>query len=87
VGCVHAFADQLHAVMFWNEFAGRWLRHDDFVLPERSGDMPRTKRIQDFDKYQVRNNTRSEGPTAPRTADTLQEAANALTADSFLQCR
>ena len=44
------------AVMFWNEFAGRWLRHDDFVLPERSGDMPRTKRIQDFDKYQVRNN-------------------------------
>jgi hypothetical protein len=31
---VHAFADQLHAMMLWNEFAGRWLRHDDFVFPE-----------------------------------------------------
>lgn len=54
--CVHEFADQLHAMMFWNEFAGRWLRYDDFVFPERRDDIPRMKRIKDFDKYQIRSN-------------------------------
>jgi hypothetical protein len=54
-GCVHEFADQLQAMMFWNEFAGRWLRYGDFVLPERRDDIPRMKRIKDFDKYQVRS--------------------------------
>jgi len=51
--CVHEFADQLHAMMFWNEFAGRWLRDDDFAYPERR-DIPHMKRIRDFDKYQAR---------------------------------
>jgi hypothetical protein len=58
IWCVHEFADQLHAMMVWNEFAGRWLRYDDFVFPERRDDIPRMKRIKDFDKYQVRNNWR-----------------------------
>jgi hypothetical protein len=47
--------DQLHAMMFWSEFAGRWLRYDDFVFPERRDDIPRMKRLKDFDKYQVRS--------------------------------
>ena len=43
-------------MMVWNEFDGRWLHHDDFVYPQRSDDIPRMKRINDFGKYKTRDN-------------------------------
>ncbi len=36
-GCwyVYEFAVQLDAIMFWDEFNGRWLRGEEFIYPER----------------------------------------------------
>jgi hypothetical protein len=44
-----------NVTLFWNEFAGRWLRYDDFVFPERRHDIPRMKRIKDFERYLPRS--------------------------------
>lgn len=49
--CVYEFANQLDAMMVWNEFAGRWLHLNDFVYPDKPADMPRMKRIKDWEKF------------------------------------
>jgi hypothetical protein len=49
--CIYEFANQLDAMMFWNEFEGRWLRLQNFVYPEKSAEMPRMKRIKDWEKF------------------------------------
>ena len=41
---VYEFAVQLDALLFWDEFRGRWLLGDGFIYPERPGDLPKMKR-------------------------------------------
>lgn len=45
-GCwsVYEFAVQLDAIMFWNEFEGRWLVGEEFIYPDRPDNLPRMKR-------------------------------------------
>lgn len=53
--CVYQFAWQLEAMMFWDQFEGRWLRGTEFVFPERPNDIPRMKQIKDWDRFQVKS--------------------------------
>jgi hypothetical protein len=39
--CVHQFAQQLDAMMFWDRFKGRWMRGEEFFFPERPANMKR----------------------------------------------
>jgi hypothetical protein len=40
---VYEFALQLHAIQFWDRFDGRWLRHGDFMYPDRPPDLPKLR--------------------------------------------
>lgn len=37
------FTWQIHAILFWNEFQGRWLRGNAFHYPEKPADLPQLK--------------------------------------------
>jgi hypothetical protein len=41
---VHEFAVQLDAMMFWDEFRGRWLTGPEFVYPEYPASLLKMKR-------------------------------------------
>jgi hypothetical protein len=56
--CVCEFAWQIEAMMFWDEFRGRWLRGTEFTFPERPKDMPEMKRIKDWQRFQMRGDDR-----------------------------
>lgn len=58
VWCVYEFAWQLEAMMFWDQFNGRWLRGAEFTYPERPEDMPTMKQIKDWARFQVRGDGR-----------------------------
>ena len=47
-GCwsVYEFAVQLDAIMFWDEFKGRWLVGDEFIYPDRPDSLPQMKRLE-----------------------------------------
>lgn len=41
--CVYAFAVQLEAIQFWDQFGGRWLIGEEFVFPKRPENLPKMK--------------------------------------------
>lgn len=41
---VYSFGVQLEAIMFWDEFKGRWLVGEEFRFPERPENLPEMKR-------------------------------------------
>jgi hypothetical protein len=41
--CVYEFALQLHAIQFWDRFDGKWLRHNEFMFPDRPNDLPKLR--------------------------------------------
>ncbi len=41
IWCVYEFEVQLDAIMFWDQFGGRWLRGAEFLYPERPDDLPK----------------------------------------------
>jgi hypothetical protein len=53
--CVYEFARQIDAMMFWNRFNGRWIRHNDFFYPDRPEDMPVMKTPPNFEKHYKKN--------------------------------
>jgi hypothetical protein len=53
--CVYEFARQIDAMMFWDRFEGRWMRHADFFYPDRPDDMPVMKTPRNFEKYYKKN--------------------------------
>jgi hypothetical protein len=53
--CVYEFARQVDAIMFWDKFDGRWLRHNDFFYPDRPDDMPMMKMPPNFEKLYKKN--------------------------------
>jgi hypothetical protein len=53
--CVYEFARQLDAMMFWDKFEGRWMRHNDFFYPDRPDDMPLMKTPPIFEKLYKKN--------------------------------
>lgn len=48
--CVYEFAVQLDAMMFWDQFEGRWLRGDEFFYPDRPDDLPKMKLPSGWEK-------------------------------------
>jgi hypothetical protein len=48
---VYEFALQLHAIQFWDRFDGRWLRHGDFMYPDRPTDLPKLKEPPAIPKF------------------------------------
>jgi hypothetical protein len=52
---VYEFARQVDAIMFWDTFKGRWLRHNDFFYPDRPSDMPAMKIPPNFEKLYKKN--------------------------------
>jgi hypothetical protein len=54
--CVYEFAEQMEAMMFWDQFNGRWLRGTEFTYPDRPKDMPTMKQLKDWKRFQVRDN-------------------------------
>jgi hypothetical protein len=46
----------MEAMMFWDQFKGRWLRGAEFAYPDRPGDMPKMKQLEDWKRLQVRDN-------------------------------
>lgn len=44
--CVYEFERQFDAVRFWDKFDGKWLLGDEFMTPERPGDLPRMKSLK-----------------------------------------
>jgi hypothetical protein len=57
--CVYEFAWQIEAMMFWDQFKGRWLRGTEFTYPERPKDMPAMKQIEDWQRLHGRDDPRS----------------------------
>ena len=53
--CVYEFARQVHAIMFMDQFEGRWLRHNDFFYPDRPEDMPLMRTLPNFEKLYKKN--------------------------------
>lgn len=53
--CVYEFARQVDAIMVWDRFEGRWLRHNDFLYPDRPSDMPAMKTPPNFEKLYKKN--------------------------------
>jgi hypothetical protein len=53
--CVYEFARQVDAIIFWDRFEGRWMRHDDFFYPDRPEDMPIMKEPPNFEKLYKKN--------------------------------
>jgi hypothetical protein len=49
--CVYEFARQIDAMMFWDKFAGRWMRHSDFFYPDPPEDIPVMKEPPNLDKF------------------------------------
>ena len=43
---VYEFERQVDAIRFWDKFDGRWLVKDEFIFPERPGDLPRMKSLK-----------------------------------------
>lgn len=56
--CVYEFAWQLDAMMFWDQFEGRWLQGTEFAFPERPKDMPAMKQFKDWKRFQMRGDRR-----------------------------
>jgi hypothetical protein len=42
---------QVDAIMFWDKFRGRWMRHDDFFYPDPPEDIPVMKDPPNLDKF------------------------------------
>lgn len=55
---VYEFALQLHAIQFWDRFDGRWLRHGDFMYPDRPSDLPKLKEPSNPYKWERRPRAR-----------------------------
>jgi hypothetical protein len=53
--CVYEFARQVDAMVFWDQFGGRWMRHNDFFYPDRPEDMPAMKTPPNFEKLYKKN--------------------------------
>jgi len=53
--CVYEFSRQVDALMFWDRFEGRWLRHKDFFYPDRPDDMPVMRVPPNFEKLYKKN--------------------------------
>jgi hypothetical protein len=53
--CVYEFTRQVDAIMFWDKFGGRWMRHNDFFYPYRPEDMPEMKVLPFFEKLCKKN--------------------------------
>jgi hypothetical protein len=49
--CVYEFARQVDAIMFWDTFQGRWMRHGDFFYPDPPKDIPVMKDPPNLDKF------------------------------------
>jgi hypothetical protein len=49
--CVYEFTRQVDAIMFWNNFQGRWMRHGDFFYPDPPEDIPVMKDPPNLDKF------------------------------------
>jgi hypothetical protein len=49
--CVYEFARQVDAIMFWDKFRGRWMRHGDFFYPDPPEDIPIMKDPPNLDKF------------------------------------
>jgi len=48
---VYEFALQLHAIQFWDRFDGRWLRHGDFMYPDKPDDLPKLREPREPNRY------------------------------------
>jgi len=48
---VYEFTLQLHAIQFWDRFDGRWLRHGDFMYPDKPSDLPKLKEPASIPKF------------------------------------
>ncbi len=55
---VYEFAVQLHAIQFWDRFDGRWLRHGDFMYPDKPTDLPKLREPSDPYKFSRRPSPR-----------------------------
>jgi hypothetical protein len=55
---VYEFALQFHAIQFWDRFDGRWLRHGDFMYPDRPTDLPKLHEPPDPYKFNRRPSLR-----------------------------
>lgn len=55
---VYEFALQLHAIQFWNRFDGRWLRHGDFMYPDKPPNLPKLREPPDPNKFSRDRNPR-----------------------------
>lgn len=55
---VYEFALQLHAIQFWDRFDGRWLRHNEFMFPDKPDDLPKLKEPRDPYKWERRPSAR-----------------------------
>jgi hypothetical protein len=53
--CVYEFARQVDAMIFWDMFAGRWLRYNDFFYPDRPDDLPKMRVPGYFEKFYKKN--------------------------------
>jgi hypothetical protein len=49
--CVYEFERQVDAIMFWDEFDGRWMRHNEFFYPDRPEDLPKMKTPPNLEKF------------------------------------
>ena len=49
--CVYESALQLHAIQFWGRFDGKWLRHNEFMFPDRPNDLPKLREPVDIYKF------------------------------------
>lgn len=50
VWCVHEFAWQMDAILFWDRFQGRWLRGSEFHYPDRPEGLPSLKPLSNWPK-------------------------------------
>jgi hypothetical protein len=48
---VYEFALQLHAIQFWDRFDGRWLRHGEFMFPDKPIDLPKLKEPREPNRF------------------------------------
>jgi hypothetical protein len=53
--CECEFERQVDAMMFWDEFQGRWLRHKEFFYPDRPEDLPKMKTPPNLEKFLPKN--------------------------------
>ncbi len=47
----YEFSLQLHAIQFWDRFDGRWLRHGDFMYPDKPDDLPKLKEPREPNRF------------------------------------